>query len=52
VNKLCENKTNNTRAKTMEYRGQGASEASDGDPREASIVYCGSAICLFLRLFA
>jgi len=29
----------------MEYRGQGANEASDGAPREASIVYCGSVIC-------
>ncbi len=29
----------------MEYRGQGASEANDGDPREASIGYCGSVIC-------
>jgi len=35
----------------MEYRGQGVSEANDGDPREDSIVYCGSAICFVLHTF-
>jgi len=35
----------------MEYRGQGMSEVNDGDPREASIGYCGSVICFVITFF-